>query len=215
MIRKRYELEVDGKVVLRLKPKQDKVKMQAASSYAYGGWEDTTLDREHVLELRDTLDQILMDWFCKDTPKTLCPVCEREYGGIVQVDLDKEKSYPMCAKCQEQPTMTICKTCFLEQLRRDTSKREFDLCKSGPVDNGGMDATTFIPCEVGMEHEDPDVAIYGQSGIETERTVPYCETLLCSNSPAFGSTFCAECERVMRRKQTSPEDTIEKARRTT
>lgn len=86
-IRERYELEVNGRVVLRLKPKQDKVVLDRPNKY--GGWTDPeTLDREHLLELRDVCDEILMSWFCPDKPKTLCPICEREYGGIVPIVFD-------------------------------------------------------------------------------------------------------------------------------
>ena len=64
MIKKRYELEVNGRVVLRLKPKQDKVRMERKNDY--GGWsEPVDLNREHVLELRDVLDEIMRDWFCE------------------------------------------------------------------------------------------------------------------------------------------------------
>ena len=63
MIRKRYELEVNGKVVLRLKPKQQTVRIERPNPY--GGWTDPVdLNREHVLELRDTLDEILAGRFC-------------------------------------------------------------------------------------------------------------------------------------------------------
>jgi len=40
------------------------------------------MDRQALLDLRDCCDAILQEWLCPE-PKTLCPVCEREYGGLV------------------------------------------------------------------------------------------------------------------------------------
>jgi len=72
MIRKRYELVIENRAVLQIRPKQDKVQLKTTSMY--GGWTDLiSLDREHILELRDTLDQILMDWFCGvEEPRNKC-----------------------------------------------------------------------------------------------------------------------------------------------
>jgi hypothetical protein len=135
MIRKRYEMEVDGKVVLRFRPKQDTVKMQYDSA-RYGNYTHVILSREHILELRDCLDEIMRDWFCDKEPSPM-----ELYKKCLN-----PKTKDSTVWCNDNIPCTHCGTVAPGPRIRDNDKFSCSPCYHG--EKQGMDATTFIPCEV-------------------------------------------------------------------
>lgn len=116
-IRKRYELVLGDKVVLRLRPKQDTVRLERPNPY--GGWTDPMdLDREGILELRDCLDEIFRDWFCNDEPspqelyrRFLSPGPAADICAMPNCKNPRDdKSSILCAECRVREPL-ICSNC--------------------------------------------------------------------------------------------------------
>ena len=135
MIKRTYEIATETRPLLKLSPSAEQVYIEMYATAADVWLVGHQFSREHVLELRDTLDQILMDWFCdkEPSPQELYKkyLMQREFdlckSGPIHIDPETVVGLGMGEDEREvESSSEQHDKDYLENLRRDTSKREFE-----------------------------------------------------------------------------------------